>query len=616
MGKSKRRSRASNARANPLLRNAAKDDQIRTKRIQPLIEQLSSVIPNDRSIALGTIMVLCEDPHMRSLFLKEKLVNVVTSKLLTDSNTDIMVESYGVLRNLAIEEGYDLATHIWRLNIWVNIESGLSQVQQSLQSMKSDESKAKKESKRLLYDFAENILSLLVALVNGSDAILDDVVKTDKLDKVFAVMTNILSYGMVISDNTVTLKTTTQLFNTVLDLIYDISSDSSEFIDKVSAHEFLSPFVENIINWEFANDNELTKVLIQGIYLQFMDTDISYDIAASIITKVLQSVEHINLAEVKLTLSNKTEDSELMKESNEEITKKIKDYTKKRTEAMIKFQSIEISLDVIAAAIELIGAKYEESHKPLNGSLLPVLTQNVPSVFSAVYTDFTSRVLIGWNNLLWLYLSVGISFFELGNYWEHLWSAMQNGSEDKDFGIKIGKLSVTWALLKNVQAVFGTSGSGDFFRVVQINNQQFIDSIINVFNEGKSLNPEEGVELQQRCCGVLGTLAGFQNQIELNKAIGDFFINTLSSKETKAPVVVDFMNTFFEIYSDMNFDYDEPVFVNLNYLSTLQTQVSLNLKNVFKFVDKNKDPQLKERCQDCFSTLDSFIAYKQNERNK
>ncbi|CDO94317.1 unnamed protein product [Kluyveromyces dobzhanskii CBS 2104] len=614
MGKSKKRSRASNARANPLLRNAAKDDQLRTKRIQPLIEQLSSVVPNDRSMALGTIMVLCENPHMRSLFLKEKLVNVVTSKLLTDSNTDIVVEAYGVLRNLALEEGYDLATHIWRSNIWVNIESGFTQVQQSLQAMGSDGSKATKESKRLLFDFAENILSLLIALINGSDKILEDVVKSDKLGRVFGVLIDILKYGMVISDIKISLRTTTHLFNTVLDLIYDISSDSSEFIDKVSEHEYLSPFVENLINWEFVNDNELTKVLIQGIYLQFMDTDISYDIAASIITRVLQSIEHIDLTEVKSILSNKTEDSELIKESDEEISKKIKNYTKKRTEAMVKYQSIEISLDVVTAAIELVGAKFEETHRPLDGSISSVLTQTIPPAFSALYTDFKSRVLIGWNNLLWLYLSVGISVFELGDHWKHLWNAMQNSTEEDDFAIKIGKLSVTWALLKNVQAVFGTSGSGDFFRVVQINDEQFVKSITKVFREDTGLDYEETVEFQQRCCGVLGALACFQNQIEVNKSIGEFFIQTLSEKETKPQVLVDLINVFFEIYSDKSFDYDGPVFVALNYLSVLQTQVLPNLKNAFKFVDKNKDPQLKERCQDCLSTLDSFIAYKQNER--
>lgn len=614
MGKSKKRSRASNARANPLLKNAAKDDQIRTKRIQPLIAQLSSVIPNDRSMALGTILVLCEDPHMRSLFLKEKLVNVVTSKLLTDSNTDIVVEAYGVLRNLALEEGYDLATHVWRSNIWVNIESGLSQVQDSFHSMEADETKSKKESKRLLFDFAENVLSLLLALMNGSDAILDEVITSDKLNKIFLTISDILKYGMVISDNQVTLKITTQLFNTILDFIYDVSSDSAEFIDKVSEHENLSLFVENLINWQFTNDNELTKVLIQGIYLQFMDTDISYQIASSIISTVLQSVQHIDLSQVKMTLSNKTEDSELEKASNDEIAKKMKDYSKKRTEAMFKYQSIEMALDIVTASIELVASKYEETQKPLDDALVQVLAQAVPQAFFALYEEFTSSVLIGWNNLLWLYLSVGISLFELGDCWKQLWSSMQNTTNNDEFSVNIGKLSVTWALLKNVLAVFGSSGAGQFFEITQIDSEDFVNSIIKCFNNVENLEDDEIIQLQQRCCGVLGALATFSNHIELNRLIGNFFISTLSNKETKAAVLIDFMNTFFEIYSDMNFDYDEPVFLNNNYLTLLQSQVSPNLKAVFKFVDKNKNPQLKERCQDCFTTLGSFIAYKQNER--
>lgn len=605
MGKSKKRSRASNARANPLLRNAAKDDQLRTKRIQPLIAQLSSVIPNERSMALGSITVLCEDPHMRSLLLKEKLINEITTKLLTDSNTEIIVEAYGVLRNLALEEGYDIATHIWRSNIWVNIESGLSQVEQSLQSMKQDSQKIKKESARLLFDFAENLLSMVVALANGSADIMDDIINSDKLLTLLKVITEILEYGLSISENVVTLTITTQLFNSILDFIFDLSGESSHFVETVSAHPYLSPFVENLLNWEFTNGNELTKVLIQGIYLQFMDIDISYEIAASIITKVLQSVEHIDLSQVKSILSDSTEDAELLKTDDNEVAKKIKEYTKKRSEAMIKLQSIEISIDIITASIELIGAKYEETKKPIDDSLLQILTQSLPLVFSTLYSEFTSRILIGWNNLLWLCISVGIDIFQVSDQWKELWDSLQDVSQDSDFAIRLGKLSVTWALLKNVYTVYGPGNSSGFFEYVHVDNETFIKSVINIFEQTSDLDEEETFELQQRCVGILSALAQFWNHVEMNGMVGDFLIQILSNKDTKAPILVEATNSLFDIYSDINFDYDVPIFVQRGYLQALKTQVQPNLKSVFKFVDKNKNPELKERCQDCLSTLQS-----------
>ena len=78
MGRSKKRSRASSSRLNPLRKAGSndnnKDTNVVNKKLQPLLQNLSSVVPNDRSIALSSISVLCEDAHMRQLLLKEKLV--------------------------------------------------------------------------------------------------------------------------------------------------------------------------------------------------------------------------------------------------------------------------------------------------------------------------------------------------------------------------------------------------------------------------------------------------------------------------------------------------------------------------------------------------------------
>lgn len=614
MGKSKKRSRNSNARSNPLLRNAAKDDQIRTKKLQPLIAKLSSVVPNDRSMALSSLIVLCEDPHMRTLLLKEKLVSVITTKLITDSNTDLVVESYGLLRNIVLEEGYDIATHLWRSNIWANIFSGFSQVSQSLQSMDVDSHKSTTESKRLLFDFAENLISLVVALANGSNSILDDIITTEKLETIFEGVVAILKYGISVSHNTLTLKITTQLFNTILDFIFDFSGDSYEFIEKLSSNSYLSEFIRGLPNFDIVSANELTHVLVQGILLQFLDTNMSYEDAVSITSNIMRSIEMIDLKEVREVISSNAEDLQLAEISNEGMAKKIREYAKQKADGLMKLRSIELSLDIITAVIELIGTKYESSKAPLSESLLQTLTESLPTIFLALQDDFTSRVLIGWNNLLWLYLSVGINVFQLGDQWRQLWAHLQNSSKDAEFGIKIEKLSVTWALLKSAFVVFSHQSPYEFFQIVQVGNEQFVKSIIEMFETTSDLEVEEALELKQRCCGVLSTLAMFSGHVPLNGLIGDFYIQLLSNDKTPAPVLADVVNSFFEIYSDKEFDYDEAVFVQKNYLNALKSQVVPNLKKVFKFVDRNKDPELKERCQDCFTTLDSFIHYKEGER--
>ncbi|AET38764.1 Syo1p Ecym_3271 [Eremothecium cymbalariae DBVPG len=613
MGKSKKRLRSSRSRSNPLGRNVEKEEQVRRKKIQPLLEKLQSVVANDRSMALGSISVLCEDPYMRELFLKEKLIQLVMNRLITDENTEIMVESFGLLRNLCLE-GYDVATHLWRLDIWTGINAGFDKLLKSLDSM-GENSKATKESKRLLFDFGDNLLSLVVALANGSDNIFNTVTSGVKLARLLQILSEVLRYGVSVQEVTTsaTLKITTQLFNTVLDLLYTFSAESAAFIETIKEHNILAEFVNALPSLVIVNANELTKVLVQGILLQFLDMDISYVQASAVIQNTCSAIEHINLEEMKANLNLFTQDEEMTKLSNtEEISKQIRDYTKRRSDAMMKLQSLELSLDVITAVIELVAAKFEEGDKNVSENLVTIFTTSLPVVFQALFKDFGSRVLIAWNNLLWLFITVGINLFELPNKpWHNLWASM-NELENDDLGNRLGKLSCMWALLKSVQL---QNNSSQYLQLLQCNNVGFAQSIIDQFNLVENLDYEEQLDLKQRCLSVLSALAMFPHQVDVNKLVGQFFIQLLSKKDLPPRLLIDVLNHFIDIYSDAEFDYDRPVFVELNYLESLRQQVMPNLKTAFKFIDKNKDPQLKNESREAFTTLDSFIHYKVKERS-
>ena len=231
MGRSKKRSRTSASRLNPLANPnsggiSKKDANLIERKLQPLIKNLNSVVPNERSMALSSATVLCEDAHMRKLLLKEKLIPTVTTKLLSDENTEIVVEAYGLLRNLCLEEGFDVAVHLWRSDIWTSILSGFEKLSDSLRALAAQDASEdtkkttpqSKESRRLLFDFAENLLSLVIALCNGADSILEEVLTTQKLAELFTVLVNLLEYGIE--------KLPISVFNNILDLIYDFSSES------------------------------------------------------------------------------------------------------------------------------------------------------------------------------------------------------------------------------------------------------------------------------------------------------------------------------------------------------------------------------------------------------
>lgn len=612
MGKSKKRSRASKARLNPIgggKDTHSKDNALVTKKVQPLLEKLHSAVPNDRAMALGSISVLCEDTHMRKLLLKEKLVHIILSKLLTDNNTEIVVESFGLLRNLSLEEGYDVSIHLWRSDIWKSIDQGFGKLLESLTALQASEeqnSKSPTESRRLLFDYADNLLSLVVALGNGADEIFQQLLEAPKLERLFEVIARLLQYGST--------KLPLSVFNTVLDLLYDFSSESFEFIDAVTNNSFLSVFVKSLpeqINTPAFN--ELTKVLIQGIYLQFLDMDITYQQANEIIHTVCDSVKDIDFDQVKSDLSTASHDEELAQTKDSQVAQKIKDYTKARISAMMKLQSIEIAIDLITATTEIVASIYEEKKKPLPNALLETVTVYLPQIFQHLSRDFSSRILIAWNNMLWLYLTLEINFFELNENYKNLWEFV-NTVDEKQLDLKLGKLSVTWALLKTIALQSQPAKWLSEFQLA--NNEAFANSLIENYKNDMSnqdILPENSIELGQRYIGILSTYASFQHQININELIGKFILEQLCGPKLPAELLIEFTNSLFEVYGDENFDYNKPVFVQCGFLKILETSVVPNLKAQFKFVDRNKNSQLKDRCSECFNTLESFIHYKKNE---
>ncbi|GCE98731.1 hypothetical protein ZYGM_003562 [Zygosaccharomyces mellis] len=594
MGKSKKRSRASAARLNPLAGRTTANRAL-VKKLDPLLAQLTNGTPNERAIALSSISVICEDPVARAELLKQRLVHVVLSQLINDENTDIVVEAFGLLRNLALEEGYDVSTNLWRSGIWSGILRGFEQVEQSLPKCGD----APVESRRSLFDYADNLLSLVVALANGSDAILAQVLNEDKLQIIFQVVNAFLQYGMD--------KIPLALLNTVLDLLYDFSSESFEFIEYVLQDQQLAGFVQTLD--QSSRGNELTKVLVQGINLQFADMDMSYEKVDSIIHNVCSSVQHINWQELQINMEPLNEREMLNQEPNY-VVHRIKDYTSKRSESLMKLQSIEIAVDLLTASTEMVASLYEETQRKLPDSLSKTLTEFIPPVLTNLQPHLTSRILISWNNLLWLYITLGVNFFQLSDELSsNLWQFVNSLSQDDQIDIQLGKWSVIWVFLKTISLQQNTDHWLNGFQLQ--NNFQFVQNVIQSYS--KSLE-NDNVELCEKLVGVLTALASFQGQIEINRIIGQFILEQLVSDRTSPLLLVDLTSSLFEIYADASFDYDEPVYVKDGFQEIIRLKVIPKLRQSFKLVDRNKDALLKERCTECFNILDSFVHYKQNER--
>ena len=598
MGRSKKRSRASKARLNPLNNangTSAKDANLITKKVQPLLKQLQSAVPNDRSMAISSISVMCEDPHMRQLLLREKLVHIILTHSLNDDNKDVVIESYGLLRNLTLEEGYDVSIYLWRNDIWVAIKEGFKQVVTSLQAMHAETNEPKTDKKQianhnqakaLLFDYADNLISLLVSLTNNSDDILNEVLNEINLAIIFDLIANFQQYGFTLL--------TTALQNTILDLIYDFSSESLDFIDALMKQEAVISLINALR--EGTSTNELTQVLVQGILLQVLeaDTDATLNVAECIdfIQNTTKAIQPINLQQMN-------DDLNLVIKDEVDIPK-LKEQAKKRQSAMMQLQALEIGLDLLAGIIEMISSLGVD----ISENLTTVLLSIIPPVLEALQEQFADRTFIVWNNMLWLFLGNDENVDEA--ILRKVWNEVTQCNDNDVTSIKMSKVSVMWVILK----ICGGQGNIGLLTEFNVwNNASFSQTLIQQYQTVTE------IEFKQRCCALLATLASFQNQnAEINQQIGNFFMEQLVSKDTPVDILIEITGALFEVYSDSEFTYDMPVFVNGGYLSILQDKVLPNLRNIFKMVDKNKDATLKEKCNDTFNNLQSFIQYKSTER--
>ncbi|KAK6348854.1 hypothetical protein TWF730_009622 [Orbilia blumenaviensis] len=140
-------------------------------------------------------------------------------------------------------------------------------------------------------------------------------------------------------------------------------------------------------------------------------------------------------------------------------------------------------------------------------------------------------------------------------------------------------------------------------------------------------NATDSIPLKVLCIKVLLNLARCQGteRIEVNKELGTFFMTTVNKlpflgdpepADLPAPeVIIECLNAVYDVYDDMDNDYDEEVFVKLGFLKYLNSFVG-RLRAMAKKIDRRKHLELRESADDALINLSAFIKYKSKEREE
>ncbi|KAJ2710657.1 hypothetical protein H4R19_003643 [Coemansia spiralis] len=131
-------------------------------------------------------------------------------------------------------------------------------------------------------------------------------------------------------------------------------------------------------------------------------------------------------------------------------------------------------------------------------------------------------------------------------------------------------------------------------------------------------------ELRAKAVGALGSIARRQpGFVDENRRIGQYLLDNVIVKPLLAPAqagdsaaaepVAVALDLFYDIYGDMAYDYDGPVFVQGGFLERLRP-LHGPLRKLARTVDRRKNRELRDRSDLATQNLRAFIEYKATER--
>ncbi|ODQ76976.1 hypothetical protein BABINDRAFT_163881 [Babjeviella inositovora NRRL Y-12698] len=636
MAKLKKGKRNNKARTNPIAKTTSvkeqqKDEQTRQSKVLPLIQKLSSTSPNERAMAIQAISVLCEDERLRTLFLKERLINIILEQCLSDNNDEIIVESLGLLRNLTLEQGHEVAMHLWRSNIWVTLANGFEKAQKSFEAIHADPAAVDKSKKALLFDFADNLLALTTELANTNEELFDQIF--GRIDGVLAFAVGVLNWNIAKQEVVISVK----LFTTVLDFLYNFSNQSGAFIEKLIASFDFQKLMEFD---QTLNLNKLSKTYIQCIKFHVFESKFE------VTSEEAQQTKQRTTAEILDTVSGIVTTVDI-KECQAKITKlnskTIEDKNSKVSEqdsrelnqARTDIESIGIALELVTALLEY--ASLNELDVQESVTLSPEMTtvafEKLPLLLIELlvnFPEFHNRSLMALNNLCWFGLSVSndIPISWVGQtlqIWEFIaqnilnFAAPQEG-ESKLLATKLDATNVLWAISKTLpMEILATHISLDTVNLLIQQSQSILNPVGPeplAGGQGQTINLDLDTiqlnnDLTARIVGLLASVASSiaAGDMAITATVMDYLVNLPALLPVvEAPIVVEALNGVYDVFGQ-DLDELDRLFVERGYLAVLagyQTKV----RDMYKQLDKRRVGELKVKAEEAYLNLGRFIDYK------
>ncbi|KAF7326405.1 ARM repeat-containing protein [Mycena venus] len=148
---------------------SASETSSKTEAILPIIQKMQGTDAAERKWACVAVSNLIQnDPSTRRLLQGKNIVGALITRL-TDSEEEVVIEALGALRNLCIDGGYDICAEMYNKSILVPLRTFVPKVSTTLSQYLDGPQNAPENAQKLVYEFADNLITVLWCLSETSN---------------------------------------------------------------------------------------------------------------------------------------------------------------------------------------------------------------------------------------------------------------------------------------------------------------------------------------------------------------------------------------------------------------------------------------------------------------
>ncbi|CAK5262186.1 unnamed protein product [Mycena citricolor] len=153
---------------------SAAESSSKTQAILPIMQKMQGTDAGERKWACVAVSnIIQNDPSTRRLLQGKNIVGALITRL-TDSEEEVVIEAMGSLRNLAIDGGYDICAEMYNKSILVPLKTFVPKIAATLaQFLEQGVKHAPENAQRLMYEFADNVITVLWCLSETSNKALN-----------------------------------------------------------------------------------------------------------------------------------------------------------------------------------------------------------------------------------------------------------------------------------------------------------------------------------------------------------------------------------------------------------------------------------------------------------